>query len=152
MNEIQGKFVLVNEPITAKMIFRSSDEQLFGECDGMGDSLQSAEIIVSTEQFGHGRISEKEIARLKDTGIKAIIARDFGRQFFRYAVNTGLPLFTAEIPATVNDNADIAISLTKGTIALGDEVFKTQAYPRFLRECITHGSLVAVARQMLGKS
>ena len=159
MSEIKGKLLLITEPITTAMIFGKakstdgdSNGELFGGCDGSREKLQAAEIIFSTNQFGYGRSSEIETEMLRASTIKAIVARSFGRQFFRHAVNAGLPLFTAELPETISDKADVTISLTKGTISIGDEIVKTQIYPRFLQECFEAGSPVNVTRQMLGKN
>ena len=80
-----------------------------------------------------------------------MIARSFGRRFYREAINTGLALFTADLIGKVSDGDEVSFDLRKGTVVAGGEVVQAERYPERLARVIEHGGLVIAVKKELGK-
>jgi 3-isopropylmalate/(R)-2-methylmalate dehydratase small subunit len=53
--------------------------------------VQPGDIIVAGTNFGCGSSREAAVVALKQAGVAAVVARSFGRIFFRNAINNGFP-------------------------------------------------------------
>jgi 3-isopropylmalate dehydratase small subunit len=60
--------------------------------------VKPGDIIVAGRNFGINSSREQSIQVLKLLGVAAVIAPAFGRQFFRNAINNGLPVVECGIP------------------------------------------------------
>ena len=54
-------------------------------------NVSNGDYIIGGENFGMGSSREQAVYGLQVLGIKGIIAKSFGRVFFRNAINRGLP-------------------------------------------------------------
>jgi 3-isopropylmalate/(R)-2-methylmalate dehydratase small subunit len=86
--------------------------------------VREGDIIMAGRNFGCGSSREQATAVLKALGIRCIVAKSFGRIFFRNAVAIGLPTFTdSDISENFEEGDTVAIdlpaarfiNLTKGT-------------------------------------
>lgn len=53
--------------------------------------VRPGDFVVAGVNFGAGSSREAAVVALKQAGVAAVIARSFGRIFFRNAINNGLP-------------------------------------------------------------
>lgn len=108
--------------------------------------------LVARKNFGCGSSRENAPVALKAAGVRAILAEEFARIFYRNALNICLPVI--ECPrifeaAELGDELEVDIStgavrnLTKGTVIQGIPL------PGFLLEMMKAGGLVAFLKQEL---
>ncbi|MDR7460087.1 MAG: 3-isopropylmalate dehydratase [Armatimonadota bacterium] len=53
--------------------------------------VRRGDFVVAGVNFGAGSSREAAVVALREAGVSAVIARSFGRIFFRNAINNGLP-------------------------------------------------------------
>lgn len=53
-------------------------------------------ILVAGDHFGINSSREQAVHVMRAMNVRAIVARSFGRQFFRNAINNGMPLFECD--------------------------------------------------------
>lgn len=84
---------------------------------GYANRFQSGDILVAGRNFGHNSSREQAAHVLKIMGAGALVALSFGRQFFRNAVNNGVPVVECAIDG-IEDGDEIVIDLAAGTLAV----------------------------------
>ncbi len=62
-----------------------------GVDEGFAARIRPGDFVVAGMNFGAGSSREAAVVALKQAGVAAVIARSFGRIFFRNAINNGLP-------------------------------------------------------------
>ncbi len=76
-------------------------------------------ILVVGEHFGINSSREQAVHVLKVMKVRAIVAKSFGRQFFRNAINNGMPVFECDttqiLPGTL-----LTIDFVKGSLHCSD--------------------------------
>ena len=112
------------------------------------------DIIVAEENFGCGSSREHAPIAIKAAGVDAVIAKSFGRIFYRNPINTGLAIL--ECPEAVDaikqgDVVDVDADAGVITNVTTGETFKAQPFPPFIREIIEQGGLVNRTRAVLAE-
>jgi 3-isopropylmalate dehydratase small subunit len=81
---------------------------------------------------------------MKLMGVTAIVAPAFGRQFFRNAINNGLPVIECDI-AGINGGDEIAIDLALGKVVVAArDINRTVAVlPPAVQRILAEGGLIA---------
>jgi 3-isopropylmalate dehydratase small subunit len=110
---------------------------------GFASRFVAGSVIVAGTNFGINSSREQAVHILRRMGVAAIVAPSFGRQFFRNAINNGLPLVECDIAGIEQDDhieVDLAGQLltvpTKGlTRNLG-------AVPQAIRAILREGGLI----------
>ncbi|WP_407357282.1 3-isopropylmalate dehydratase [Methanolobus sp. WCC5] len=126
---------------------RTTDMQVFADhvLEGIDPDfpkkVKKGDVIVADDNFGCGSSREQAALALKYAGVACVVARSFGRIFFRNAINVGLPLMEADVSCKEGDEAEI--DLLQGTVKVNDNVFQGNKLPDFLLEILTDGGLVA---------
>lgn len=106
------------------------------------------DIIVATSNFGCGSSREYAVEALRRRKVGAIIALGFARIFYRNALNLGIPLFEApEIVAGVNQGDEVTLDLANNRLLAGERAFALPELPRFAREILASGGIVAYVKQ-----
>ena len=106
--------------------------------------MNQGDIIVAGRNFGCGSSREHAPIALKAAGVSCIIAKSFGRIFFRNAINIGLLIFESEDIADQCSEGDlIKVDTAKGLI---ENINKNRAYklkplPDFIQNIIFLGGL-----------
>jgi 3-isopropylmalate dehydratase small subunit len=72
-------------------------------------------IIVAGKNFGINSSREQAIEVLKLMGVRCIIAPSFGRQFFRNAINNGLPIIECN-SSSIQENDQLSVDLENGSV------------------------------------
>lgn len=88
--------------------------------------IDASDIIVAETNFGIGSSREHAAIALKEVGIGAILAKSFGRIFYRNAINQGLPVLEIdqEVIDAITEGDRIQLNVFKGTLVnktTGDE-------------------------------
>ena len=63
---------------------------------GFGETVREGDFIVAGANFGCGSAMEIAPLVIRAAGIKAVLARSYGRIFFRNCINIGFPALTCD--------------------------------------------------------
>ena len=114
-------------------------------------SVQPGDIIVGGKNWGNGSSREQAVGCLKYSGVTAIIAKSFGRIYFRNVVNNGLvPIVSAPAVDAIQNGETIDIDLDAHTIrcAAGSSDFPSLSPS--LSTIIDPRGLIQMLRKKLG--
>jgi methanogen homoaconitase small subunit len=112
--------------------------------------VKPGDIIVARTNFGFGFSREQDPLSLKCSGVACIIAKSFARNFFRNAINVGLPILEADVECKEGD--EVKVDLLKGEIiVLNKGTFTGHKLPDFLLDILTDGGLVAHRKKVESK-
>lgn len=94
--------------------------------------MKHGDIIVAGENFGCGSSREQAAIVIKEIGISVIIAKSFGRIFFRNAINIGLPVaICPQIKGySISDGDAISVDLEKGEVKFKDNILTIEKIAR----------------------
>jgi 3-isopropylmalate dehydratase small subunit len=81
--------------------------------------FKPGDVIVAGRNFGINSSREQAVHALRMMGVSAVVAPAFGRQFFRNAVNNGLPVIECDI-AGIAEGELIDIDLAAGRLVAGE--------------------------------
>lgn len=84
---------------------------------GFVTRFTAGDVIVAGRNFGINSSREQTSHVLRLLGVAAVVAPSFGRQFFRNAINNGLPVVECDI-AGIEENDGVEIDLTSGTLKI----------------------------------
>ena len=133
---------------------RTTDVNIFAEhaMEGIDPSFspQEGDIIVAGKNFGCGSSREQAALALKFSNIGCVVAKSFGRIFFRNAINVGLPIIEANVVDYVNRGDVIEVDLSKGMIKIGKKSIKGSKLPPFLQEILSDGGLIEHRKKAVG--
>jgi 3-isopropylmalate dehydratase small subunit len=79
--------------------------------------FKSGDIIVAGRNFGINSSREQAVHAMRVLGVAAVVSPAFGRQFFRNAINNGLPVVECDIAGIAEDDV-IDIDLTAGVLTV----------------------------------
>ncbi len=114
---------------------------------------QPGDVIVAGRNWGNGSSREQAVTALKYRGIAAVIARSFGRIYYRNAVNQGLLLLTCpEVVEAAVDGAPLSFDLAASTITTGGRTYSFPPLSPSVLSMIEAGGLVPHLRKKLGLS
>jgi 3-isopropylmalate/(R)-2-methylmalate dehydratase small subunit len=105
-------------------------------------------IIVAGNNFGMGSSREQAPLVIKESGIVAIVAKEFARIFYRNSFNIGLPLIEADTDR-IKENDIIDIDLDKGIIKniTSGETLRIRAFPVFMQKLLKEGGIINYYRK-----
>jgi len=116
----------------------------------MGTSVAADEqsdsfVIVAGENFGCGSSRETSVRALVACGLRAVVARSFGRIFFRSLINLGIPAIACSgIQDRVRNGDRLNISLADGYVALeGKGRFACEPLDHHVSEILACNGLLA---------
>ena len=144
-----GDDINTDDIIAAKYLVSTDAKELGTHCfesikPDFASSVTAGDIIVAGKNFGCGSSREHAPLAIKGCGIQAVIAKSFAAIFFRNAINIGLPFLELQEIDGIVDSDLLQIDLSNGTIKnlTQDRVYKTQAFPQFLQNLVSHGGLM----------
>lgn len=111
---------------------------------GFASRFRKGDIIVAGRNFGINSSRERAVHILRMMGVSAIVALSFGRQFFRNAVNNGLPVVECDISGIAEED-DIAVDLAAGRVSLPAHGIAREVtpLPREIQAILAAGGLIA---------
>lgn len=106
--------------------------------------VKPGDYVVACENFGCGSSREQAPSVLKALGVKAVIAKSFARIFYRNSINIGLPVIVCkDLYDNVEAGQDMELSLTEGTVTVGDKTFECTSLPAYMQGILDQGGLIA---------
>ena len=84
---------------------------------GYAARFQRGDVVVAGRHFGHNSSREEAAHVLRLMGASALVAVSCGRQFFRNAVNNGLPVIECTLDG-IQDGDEIEIDLAAGRLTV----------------------------------
>lgn len=81
--------------------------------------FKRGDILVAGKNFGINSSREQAVHVMHLMGVTAVIAPAFGRQFFRNAINNGLPVIECDVSGIEEGDA-LEIDLTHGHVRIAD--------------------------------
>lgn len=157
---IKGRTWVFGDDIDTDVIIpgkylRTTDMQVFADhaMEGIdpdfSKKVKPGDIVVGGNNFGCGSSREQAALALKYAGVACVMARSFGRIFFRNAINVGLPLMEADIQCQEGD--EIEVDLENGKVIVNGNEYVGNKLPDFLLEILNDGGLVAHRKAMQQK-
>lgn len=150
-DRVSGDIILpaVYARLPAKVMLEHVLEGLSSE---LPKKIAMSQIIVAGEGFGCGTGRESSATVLKEAGIRAIVAKSFGRLFFRNAINRGILLVEAVSLVdsdTLRDGDELTIDLDCQEIHFGKSQYNFPAPPQMIREIIMAGGIINYGKLLL---
>ncbi len=157
---IRGKIWVFGDDIDTDVIIpgkylRTTDMQVFADhaMEGIdpdfSKKVKPGDIIVGGNNFGCGSSREQAALALKYAGVACVVAKSFGRIFFRNAINVGLPLMEADVQCKEGD--EMEVYLENGRVTVNGIPYTGNKLPEFLLEILSDGGLVPHRKAMQGK-
>ncbi|NLE46057.1 MAG: 3-isopropylmalate dehydratase [Chloroflexi bacterium] len=112
--------------------------------------VSPGDIIVAGRNWGCGSSREQAVTCLKQAGVSAIVARSFGRIYYRNAINQALPIVTCDAVNGVEAGEEITIDFVAGTVIVPDGTYEFDPLPPDVLEIIESGGLIGHIRRQLG--
>ena len=117
---------------------------------GFAKNVQANDVIVAGKNWGCGSSREQAVTCLKGCGIAAIIAKSFGRIFFRNCLNAAIPaIICPDVMDVVQAGDEIEVDLENGKIRTGGLISTFSPLPDAVIGIFEAGGLVAYTRQRL---
>ena len=105
-------------------------------------------MIVAGNNFGMGSSREQAPLVIKETGIVAVLAKQFARIFYRNSFNIGLPLIEVDTDR-IEENDQLQIDLEKGVVRnLSKNIeLEIKPFPAFMQELLREGGIMNFYRK-----
>jgi len=149
-----GDDINTDDIIAAKHLVHTEAEELGKHCfesirHDFVHKVNRGDIIVAGKNFGCGSSREHAPLALKGCGIAAVIAKNFAAIFFRNAINIGLPFLGLEEIEEIGEGDSLEIDLSSGIIKnlSKNQIYQTEAFPRFLQEIVEDGGLMSYIKK-----
>ena len=115
---------------------------------GFAARFTPGDIIVAGKNFGINSSREQAVHVMRMMGVAAVVAVSFGRQFFRNAINNGLPVVECDI-ADIAEGDEIAVDLEAGRITIPSRGIARSVppLPREVQAILAAGGLIAFLKQ-----
>ena len=130
------KFRIRDPKELAKHVFEDIEENFYKK-------IRKGDFLVSGENFGCGSSREQAPLALKTTGIRAVVAKSFGRIFYRNALNLGLYLLECNTNY-IDDLDELELDLEKNVLKNRTKginiAFKT--IPPLARKILEEGGMI----------
>ncbi|MGZ5225665.1 MAG: LeuD/DmdB family oxidoreductase small subunit [Burkholderiales bacterium] len=106
-------------------------------------TFKPGDVIVAGKNFGINSSREQAVHAMRLFGVAAVIAPAFGRQFFRNAINNGLPVVECDISGIDEDDA-LEIDLTAGVMNVLERGLERvfQPLPSAIQTLLAAGGLI----------
>ncbi len=99
-------------------------------------------ILVAGDHFGINSSREQAVHVMRAMNVRAIVARSFGRQFFRNAINNGMPLFECDT-SHIQAGQLLEIDFSQGTLKVDAQVAQTAVpLPTEILAILSMGGLI----------
>ena len=113
--------------------------------------VQPDDVIVAGKNFGCGSSREQAAVCIKMAGVRVIIARSYGRIFFRNCVNNGvLPIVCPPAVAAIAKGDPVSIDLERNLVITANGEYPFPPLSPSVMAIIDAGGLIPMLRRKLG--
>ena len=111
---------------------------------GFSERVKAGDVIVAGKNFGINSSREQAVHVLRAMGVAAIVAPSFGRQFFRNAINNGLPVIECDV-AGIEQGDEIEVDAAAGRVSVSARKItrSVSALPAEVQAILAAGGLIA---------
>ena len=92
---------------------------------GLAQRVRAGDVIVAGRDFGINSSREEAVRVLRAMGVAAVVAPSFGRQFYRNAINNGLPIAECDV-TTIEDGDLIEVDVARGLVSVAARGFSAE--------------------------
>ena len=105
--------------------------------------FQSGDVIVAGRNFGLNSSREQAVHAMHLMGVAAVVSPAFGRQFFRNAINSGLPVVECSIDGIAEGDV-VELDLTNGKVSVPERGLECTfaPLPAAIQSLLTAGGLI----------
>jgi 3-isopropylmalate dehydratase small subunit len=105
--------------------------------------LEPGDIIVAGRNFGINSSREQAVHAMRLMGVAVVVSPAFGRQFFRNAINNGLPVVECDI-AGIQEGDLVEVDLANGRIRVPDRNLQCAfaPLPEAIQSLLAAGGLI----------
>lgn len=160
MNQVKGKThrygdnVDTDVIIPARYLSISDKKELALHCMEDIDpdfikNVEEGDIIVGGFNFGCGSSREHAPMVIKEAGVSVVIAKTFGRIFYRNSINIGLSIIESlEAGEKIQAGDEVTVNFDSGEITnhTRRETYQGTAFPEFIKNIISKGGLLKAKR------
>ena len=110
-------------------------------------------VVVGGMNFGCGSSRETAPIALKACNVKAILAGEVARIFYRNCINIGIPILECPMASEkIELNDEVEINLETGEVKnlTKEETYQANPIPPFLLDIINEGGLLQVLKKRIG--
>lgn len=114
--------------------------------------VEEGDIIVALKNFGCGSSREHAPIAIKAAGISCVIAKSYGRIFYRNSFNIGLPILECiEAAEKIEAGDEVSVDFETGIITnkTKKEEYKAEPFPEFIQKIIKNDGLVGYVKNKL---
>lgn len=109
---------------------------------GFAGRFQAGGLIVAGTHFGINSSREQAVHILRRMGVCAIVAPSFGRQFFRNAINNGLPVLECDTDG-IGEGQVVELDLSGQLLTVASAIKRPlPAMPAAIRAILREGGLI----------
>jgi len=110
---------------------------------GFASRFVAGGVIVAGKHFGINSSREQAVHILRRMGVAAIVAPSFGRQFFRNAINNGLPVVECDVSGIEDDDlVEVDLAGQRLNVPAKQISTKLAAVPEAIRAILHEGGLI----------
>jgi 3-isopropylmalate dehydratase small subunit len=110
---------------------------------GFAGRVKPGDVIVAGANFGINSSREQAVHVLHRVAVGAIVARSFGRQFFRNCINNGLPVIECDLGGIAQgDEVEIDLAAGRVTVAARGIVREAPPLPQAVQALLAAGGLI----------
>ncbi|UQE03625.1 hypothetical protein [Bradyrhizobium japonicum] len=120
-------------------------------CPGLAGSLREGDAICSSDLFGIGSSREQAVSALRSAGVRAVLAPQFGRIFFRNCWNLGLAAIELKELSALEDGARFTLDIAAGAIKTSRDMIRFSPPPQLMLQMLSAGGLLAVVKARLAE-
>ena len=143
--------------IPARFLNTKDPKELSSHCmedidKSFASEVREGDFIIAGYNFGCGSSREHAPIAIKESGIRAVIAKSFARIFYRNAINIGLIIIeNDEIQNEVDKNDSLELDLDKGIVKniTKNKEYSFPSYPKEIQNLIEAGGLVEYTKLKL---
>ncbi len=116
-------------------------------------SASPGDVFVAGNNLGVGSSREQAPQNLQALGIRYLLAKSFGRIFYRNALNLGLPALVCNDTDRIRKGDELKIDPVSGRVEnlTTGETLECEPLPEHLVEMIRDGGLIPHLKKKLGK-
>jgi 3-isopropylmalate/(R)-2-methylmalate dehydratase small subunit len=114
-------------------------------------SVREGDVFVAGENLGIGSSREQAPQALQMLGIRAVLAKSFGRIFYRNALNLGLPALVCADVDRIGKGDRLRVDAAAGVVQnlTSGETLKCESLPEHLLEMVADGGLIPHLKKKL---
>ena len=135
---------------------KGSMEELASHCledldRDFAPSVSEGDVFVAGENLGIGSSREQAPHALQILGIRTVLAKSFGRIFYRNALNLGIPTFVCPDTDRINKGDQLHVDAAAGVVQnlTTGETLSCESLPDHLMEMVANGGLIPHLKKKL---